>query len=246
VVILRWVLVIRLVFSILGSLIPLLIFFGPFSPFGPSSPDLSSLLRGDPDFFARLLQGEIQYLLPFGAAGGTGFTIWTILSRVLPQVESLAYSTVQRSHPSDIMRSIGMPGFGYPSINIPKTLPPDFTKSQYLILSQVSLGYSKPKDIAKFLFMDKKEVKKEMVALKANGYLTKGNKLTSKALETLTQSETTTWPGFVLPPYPPSPQQMGVKTQPEEDPLEILKQKFARGEITKEQYEEMKKILESK
>lgn len=32
----------------------------------------------------------------------------------------------------------------------------------------------------------------------------------------------------------------------EEDPLQILKKRFARGEITKEEYHESKKVLESK
>ena len=40
--------------------------------------------------------------------------------------------------------------------------------------------------------------------------------------------------------------QKGVTTREDEnDPLKILKKRYAKGEITKEEYEEMKKVLES-
>lgn len=40
------------------------------------------------------------------------------------------------------------------------------------------------------------------------------------------------------------PTQWGKRTRREE-PLDILKRRFARGEISKEQFEEQKKVLES-
>jgi len=44
-------------------------------------------------------------------------------------------------------------------------------------------------------------------------------------------------------PSPVTPNQQTPPTSPE-NPLQILKLRFARGEITKEQFEEMKKVLE--
>jgi predicted transcriptional regulator len=60
------------------------------------------------------------------------------------------------------------------------------TRSQLLILTKYPQGFGKPKDIAKNLSMDKKQVEKETNALRTNGYLTTKNKLTTNALETLT------------------------------------------------------------
>jgi len=45
------------------------------------------------------------------------------------------------------------------------------------------------------------------------------------------------------PTSPVAPNQRGTLTSPE-DPLQVLKLRFARGEITKEQFEEMKRVLE--
>lgn len=42
------------------------------------------------------------------------------------------------------------------------------------------------------------------------------------------------------------PYDIPYKKSKNEDPLAILKKRFAKGEITKEEYEESKKILESK
>jgi DNA-binding MarR family transcriptional regulator len=64
-------------------------------------------------------------------------------------------------------------------------IPQDLTKGQYTILKIRRQGYGKPKDIAKYLSMDKREVEKEIDVLKGHGYLTKDGKLTSKGLESL-------------------------------------------------------------
>jgi uncharacterized membrane protein len=41
-----------------------------------------------------------------------------------------------------------------------------------------------------------------------------------------------------------SPNQKPISTPDIDDPLKVLKIRFAKGEITKEQYEEMRKTLE--
>ena len=66
-----------------------------------------------------------------------------------------------------------------------RNLPQDVTNSQYTILSTYRNGQRKPKNVAKTLSMDKKSVETETNILRQNGYLTKDNKLTSKALNTL-------------------------------------------------------------
>jgi len=83
--------------------------------------------------------------------------------------------------------SVGIPGAGIaPSgMNVPEKLPPDLARAQFMILRLIRLGMGKPKDIAKYLSLDEKEVEKELGFMKANGYITKDNKLTIKALETL-------------------------------------------------------------
>ena len=45
------------------------------------------------------------------------------------------------------------------------------------------------------------------------------------------------------PPATPTPQVE--KPKSDDDPLNILKQRYAKGEITKAEYQEMKKVLES-
>lgn len=67
----------------------------------------------------------------------------------------------------------------------PVVLPNDMTRGQFLILTKIHQGFGKPKDIAKALSMDKKQVENETNTLKTNGYLTGKNKLTSKGLEIL-------------------------------------------------------------
>jgi hypothetical protein len=70
---------------------------------------------------------------------------------------------------------------------IPTQLPSDLSRAEYAILRAVREGIAKPKDIAKYLVTDKKEVEKEIEELKLKGYLSKDGKLTSKGLETIQQ-----------------------------------------------------------
>jgi len=113
-----------------------------------------------------------------------------IIQQVLGKVESLTYSSsIPKSNPADMMKNFGMnmPSFSTQSNTntpVPK-LPDDITKVQYTILKSFQQGYKKSKDMEKQLFMDKKEIEKEISVLKTNSYVTKDNKLTSKAVELL-------------------------------------------------------------
>ncbi len=67
--------------------------------------------------------------------------------------------------------------------DVPQNLPQDVSMTHYVILKEYERRTRKSKDVAKYLSMDKKEVKKETNALVGNGYLSKkNNELTSKAL----------------------------------------------------------------
>ncbi len=124
-------------------------------------------------------------VLPFGAAGGTGLIVYTVVQRVLGGITRATYST-PRIDPSQMMRSMqgAMPWIGSRGA-VPRSLPPDMTNAQYTILSTLRGGRRKPKDIAKALSMDKKEVERETAILRTNGYLTKNNLLTTKGLSAL-------------------------------------------------------------
>ena len=129
--------------------------------------------------------------LPLLAGGGSGFIVWMILSKILGKVQSLTYSSsAPKVNPADMMKSFGMnlssSNLQSPSAgNIPEKLPSDLTKVQYMILKSFQQGYKNSKDIAKQNNMEKKDVEKEIDVLKSNSYVTKNNKLTSKAVELL-------------------------------------------------------------
>src|SRR6267143_71101 len=128
--------------------------------------------------------------LPLLAGGGSGFIVWMIISKVLGKVQSLTYSSSSKVNPADMMKSFGMNlpsgNSQFPSAgNIPEKLPSDITKIQYMILRSFQQGYKKSKEIAKQNNMENKDVEKEIDVLKSNGYVTKNNKLASKAVELL-------------------------------------------------------------
>ena len=128
--------------------------------------------------------------MPIGAAGITGFATYNILQRALTTARVATYSRPKMNvDMSQMMKQVQnmMPNMmGTPRASAgPVNLPGDMTRSQYLILAKYQQGFGKPKDVAKSLSMDKKQVEKETDSLKASGYLTGKNKLTSKALEVL-------------------------------------------------------------
>jgi len=182
---------IRIIVSLVGAVIPLLFLSGSYSPLGSSA--LGSYLPnvlGNQSALYSSLRNSIGVslpvgLLPFGAAGGTGLIVYTVVQRALGGITRATYSA-PRIDPSQMMRSMqgAMPWIGAHGA-VPRSLPPDMTNAQYTILSTLRGGRRKPKDIAKALSMDKKEVERETAILRTNGYLTKNNLLTTKGLSAL-------------------------------------------------------------
>ena len=180
---------IRLIISTIGALVPLLFFSGSsFSPLGGIGPNI---FGSESSALTSLLgTTSISPIAPFGAAGITGIAVWMILQRVLQQVQMATYSTpkMKGMNPEEIMKSMqsSMPWMaGRAAASVPIALPADLTKSQFFVLKTCRQGHAKSKDLAKALSMDRKEVDKEIFTLQTNGYLTKSNKLTSKALGVL-------------------------------------------------------------
>jgi len=165
----------------------------PLSPNLDPTSLVQSLISGSipPSFtgaFSSL--GSIANILPFAVAGGSSMVIWMIVQQVLGRAQSFTSSnSIQSSNPADLMKNFGMniPSFSTQSnLNVPTPkLPDDITKAQFTILKSFQQGYKKSKDMEKILFMDKKDIEKEISALKTNDYVTKNNKLTSKAMELL-------------------------------------------------------------
>lgn len=182
-------LLVRLIVSTIAALIPLLFFSGnSLSPLGGIAPNLfgseSSALT---NLFGTT---SISPLAPFGAAGLSGIVIFMLLQRLLTQVQAATYErpSMKGFNPEAMMKSMqsGMPWMTAQAVaSVPQVLPADLTKSQFLVLKTCRQGHSKSKDLAKVLSMDKKEVEKELFTLQTNGYLTKSNKLTSKAIGVL-------------------------------------------------------------
>ena len=179
----------RVSISLIGGVIPLLFLSGSYSPLGSYLPNLLNLF-GNQSSLGNLLGIQGTPALPIGAAGITGFATFNILQRVLNTAQAATYSRPKMNMDmSQMMKHVQnmMPNMmgGQRTNTGPVNLPNDITRSQYLILSKYQQGFGKPKDVAKSLSVDKKQVEKETDNLKASGYLTGKNKLTSKALELL-------------------------------------------------------------
>jgi hypothetical protein len=177
----------RVIISLAGAALPLLFLSGSYSPLGSYVPNLLNIF-GKESSLGTLLGIQASPVLPIGAAGLTGFATYSVLQRVLSRAQAATYSRPNMDM-SQMMRQVQnmMPaGMGMASGNTgPLNLPSDMTRAQFLILTKYQQGFAKPKEIARHLSMDKRQVEKETNALKSNGYLSEKNKLTSKGLETL-------------------------------------------------------------
>ena len=190
--------IIRAASSIIGAIIPFSMMssymypgysFGSLSAFKNIIPNQVTTVANQLTSSGPLASlGPISHLFPFAAAGGGALVVWMVLSQVLGRIQSMTYShSAPRTNPSDVIKNFGINVPYYQSQNtIPEKLPDDITKVQYTILRSFQQGYKKPKNIEKMLSVDKKEIEKEIVALKSNGYLSEKNKLTSKGLDVLT------------------------------------------------------------
>ena len=191
--------VVRIISTILGAVVPLVAMSGFLSPTG-SSPfgavssfiPFQSILSDNAE-----LSPYAQYL-PFLAGGGGALGIWFIVSQAMGGIgSSVAAGSMSRMNRSGMMgmssmddiqkrMKSAMDSFGANFGTMPeRPLPPDMNKVQYRILTSFYQGSKKPKDVAELLSMDKAEIEKEMATLANNGYITKKNRLTSKGLELL-------------------------------------------------------------
>jgi hypothetical protein len=124
---------------------------------------------------------------PYGAlvpGGIVGLLLFTVLSRI-GSVTSAATAPSMPS-PNEMMRRMNIPGMMGPQFGgVPPSLPADITKSQFVVLRCYRQGHKNSKEIGESLSMDSDDVEKETQSLKASGYLSKDNKITTKAMELL-------------------------------------------------------------
>jgi hypothetical protein len=168
--------------SLVFSVLVILFFYGYLAPLGLSP---SSLLGSSYSslFGSAGLGASYGPLLPGGIVGLIAFS-------VISRIGSVTSAATSPSMPSaqEMMKRMNMPAMmgGAPfQSSAPQTLPSDITKSQFVVLSHYRRGFKNPKEIGEELSMDNKEVEKETVTLKGNGYLTQEGRLTSKAMELL-------------------------------------------------------------
>lgn len=161
------------VISLLISLFLLLFLYGYLAPIG-----LPNSLLG-PQYSSLVTSSGYGSLVPGGIVG---ILLLTMLSRIA----TVARAATSPSTPStaEMMQRMNLPGIAGGQAT-PIQLPSDITRSQFVVLRSYRQGYKKSKDIGKALSMDKDEVEKDSEALKSNGYLTRNNRLTSKAMELL-------------------------------------------------------------
>ena len=175
--------------SLAISVLSILFLYGYLSPlglspatiFGPSYADFfgGSLAGGS------ILTGTYSPLVPGGVVGLIAYTIMTRMGSITraataPSMPS-ADEMMRRMNLPNMMSGMGM-GMGAQAMT-PHTLPSDISKSQFVVLRSYRQGLKNPKEVAKSLSMDKKEVEGMTGSLVSAGYLTKDNKLTSKSLE---------------------------------------------------------------
>jgi hypothetical protein len=197
----------RALISLAFSIVIILFLYGYLTPLGLSpdailGPQYASLFGAGQQALASggspygspgspygglgmLSGGGLGLLIPGGVSG---IIVYTVLTRI-GSITSAATGPSMPS-PDQMMKRMNIPAFmgGSPMAyqpSSPTTLPPDVSRTQYLILRSVRDGRRKPKEIGKSLSMDKKHVEDEVSALKTNGYLTKNGMLTSKAIDVL-------------------------------------------------------------
>jgi hypothetical protein len=183
----------RALISVAISVVSLLFLYGYLKPLGLSpdifGPGFSDLFTGASSTGAATGFGSFGLLVPGGL---TGLIAYTVLSKI-GRITSAATAPSMPS-PDEMMRRMNIPGMmNMPGMmggaggqsSMPATLPADISRSQFIVLRSYRQGYKNSKEIGKALSMDKNEVDKETSALKSNGYLSKENRLTSKAIEIL-------------------------------------------------------------
>lgn len=176
------------IISVAISVLTILFLYGYLSPIGLSPSALFGSSYADlfgGTLAGSTLTGTYSPLIPGGV---TGLILFTVLSRV----GGVARAAMAPSMPSaeEMMRKMNFPGMMPGMMGMQagaaapsRELPSDLTKSQFVLLRSYRQGYKNPKEVAKALTMDRKEVESLTSGLVSSGYLTRENKLTSKSLE---------------------------------------------------------------
>ncbi|MDA4112872.1 MAG: hypothetical protein OK474_02385 [Thaumarchaeota archaeon] len=173
----RTIRVARAIFSILISVVVILFLYGYLAPVG-LSPSILGPQYGE--MFGTTVQSPLGALIPGGIVG---LLLYTVLSRVGSVASAAAAPNVPS--PDEMMRRMDVQGMMGARYGTPASLPADITKSQLVVLRCYRQGYGSSKDVGRALSMDAGDVEKETQSLRANGYLSKDNKITSKAMELL-------------------------------------------------------------
>jgi hypothetical protein len=183
--------VIRAVIPLIFSVFVILFLYGYLSPYGldPAKllgPSYASLFGGTLSTLpggGSMLTGTYAPLIPGGV---TGLVIFTVMRRIGSVTRAATAPSMPSS--SELMRMMNVPNLMQgmsASGGVPEALPADMSKSQFAILRSYRHGYKNPKEVSKALSMDRKDVDAQTSALVSKGYITKDNKLTSKALDIL-------------------------------------------------------------
>ena len=165
------------IFSLVVSVVVILFLYGYLKPIG-----LSPSILG-PQYADAFSAGGSN---PYGAivpGGVVGLLLFSALSRICGVAGAAAAPST--ASPEKMMSRMNLGAMAGAYSAVPTPLPPDMTRSQFVVLRSYGRGFKNSKEIGKALSMDKDEVSKETEALGANGYLTRKNALTSKAMEIL-------------------------------------------------------------
>jgi len=169
--------VVSAVVSLSISVVVILFLYGYLTPIGLSPSMLGPQYA---DLFGGSGQSPYAAFIPGGIVGLLLFTVLSRVGSVAGAVRSPSMSS-----PDEMMRRMNVQGFMGAQQGSPAELPADVTRAQFVILRGYRQGYKNSKDVGRSLSMDPTEVEKESQSLRANGYLSKDNKLTSKAMELL-------------------------------------------------------------
>ncbi len=174
------------------SVLTILFLYGYLEPLGL---DPQKILGFDMSSIFQIYGGTSVSGSPIAAlipGGATGLILYQILGRLGRSVSQVAAAATMPS-PDEMMGQFNaqgmrgiMGGMGMVSqASVPAILPPDITKSQFIVLRCYRNGIRSNRDISKALSMDPGAIDAEASSLISNRYMTKDRKLTTKALELL-------------------------------------------------------------
>lgn len=173
----------RIVVSLLISVIPLLYLAGYLNFLGLPSPSTLGFTGSGGTNPYSLELGSLSSFVPLGGYGLTGLIAYSLISRISRVSTSAMASSRMGSSSGSMTNFMNMMQGQYGRSPVPEALPSDLSRPQYVILRELRLrGKLKTGDIAKIFSMNKKDAETEINALRANGYLSVDDRLTSKAI----------------------------------------------------------------